>query len=254
MGTPVFAFHEYGMPASCLLSNNAKPMNKEASISIALVEDEPHTRDRFAGLLSGHGDLALDAIFERAGDAIAWLDGHAPDVLLVDLGLPDRSGLDVIRACARQHPTCDIMVITMFGDERNVLASIQAGARGYVLKDDLGDSLAGAVRTLRAGGSPMSPIIARQVLQRLHLPAANPPSATRTMADTQAKLSAREIEVLELIARGYTYVETARLLEVTLHTVQAHIKHIYTKLAVNSRTEAVLEARQLGLLAATDRP
>ncbi|RZI43161.1 response regulator transcription factor [Herbaspirillum sp. HC18] len=225
-------------------------MVNEASISIALVEDEPHTRDRFVNLLNEHDDLRLDAIFERANDAMAWLRDHGPDVLLVDLGLPDRSGLDVIEMCARMHPTCDIMVITMFGDERNVLASIQTGARGYVLKDDLGDSLAGAVRTLRAGGSPMSPIIARQVLRRLRPGNAQP--APRAPVELQGKLSSREIEVLELIARGYTYVETARLLNVTLHTVQAHIKHIYTKLAVNSRTEAVLEARNLGLLNLND--
>lgn len=225
-------------------------MTEETTISIVLVEDEPQTRDRFASLLNEHDDLRLDAVFERANDAMTWLKDHVPDVLLVDLGLPDRSGLDVIEMCARTYPTCDIMVITMFGDERNVLASIQAGAKGYVLKDDLGDSLAGAVRTLRAGGSPMSPIIARQVLRRLR-PASTQP-APRAPAEQQGKLSSREIEVLELIARGYTYTESARLLSVTLHTVQAHIKHIYTKLAVNSRTEAVLEARQLGLLNLTE--
>ncbi|HJW57847.1 MAG TPA: response regulator transcription factor [Burkholderiaceae bacterium] len=224
-------------------------MNNEAFISIALVEDEPHTRDRFASLLGAHADLRLDAVFEGANDAIAWLQSHEPDVLLVDLGLPDRSGLDVIRICARLHPICSIMVITMFGDERNVLASIQAGAKGYVLKDDLGDTLAGAVRTLCAGGSPMSPIIARQVLQRLHAKAGDEQPPARRASDTFDTLSAREIEVLEYIARGYTYAEIARLLNVTMHTVQAHIKHIYAKLAVHSRSEAIFEARQLGLLA-----
>lgn len=227
-----------------------EPMSKESSISIVLVEDEKHTRERFTGLLGAHADLRLDAVFATARDAIQWLQDHEPDVLLVDLGLPDCSGLEVIRACARLHPTCDIMVITMFGDERNVLTSIQAGAKGYVLKDDIGDSLAGAVRTLSSGGSPMSPIIARQILQRLWPGNDGRSPAAADANAAQEHLSSREVEVLDLIARGYTYAESARLLGVTLHTVQAHIKSIYSKLAVHSRTEAIFEAQRLGLLTA----
>ena len=223
-------------------------MNTPNLISIALVDDEPHIRTRFAELLGAHDDLRLEAAFAGASDAIEWLEGHEPDVLLCDLGLPDGSGLEVIRSCAGLHPTCNIMVITVFGDEQNVLSAIQAGAKGYLLKDDIGDSLAGAVRTLLDGGSPMSPIIARQILQRLmggpdgmRRPDSRPGRA-------QDKLSVREAEVLELISRGYTYAESGRQLQVTLHTVQGHIKSIYSKLAVHSRTDAISEAQRLGLL------
>lgn len=139
-----------------------------ADIRVLLVEDDPATSARLRSELDSEPGIRVVAEYgERAG-ACAWLAAHEPDVLLCDLSLPDGSGIDVIRFARQRYPRCDCMVITMFGDEANVLASIAAGATGYLLKDASGDNLRASVRELRAGGSPMSPEIARKIITRLH--------------------------------------------------------------------------------------
>lgn len=215
-------------------------------ITVALVEDHADTRERLLRVLSLDPHLQVVFSADNATDTMAWLDQHHTDVLLVDLGLPDRHGLDVVRHCHRLHPDTDIMVVTLFGDESLVLAAIEAGAFGYLLKDGTEAELARHVSTLRAGGSPMTPLIARQLLGRL-VPTAKP-SVTNPATPTYDALSSRELDILQRLSRGYTYAETARLLDIAPSTVQSHVKHIYSKLAVHSRTEAVFEARQLGLL------
>ena len=215
---------------------------------VVVVEDDGYTREHLCAAVAAQEGYVLAASFDSAPPAIAWLECNSADVLLTDLGLQEGSGIDVIRACARHQPACDIMVITMFGDEKNVLSSIEAGATGYILKDDDHLDIARAMHDLRAGGSPMSPLIARKVLTRVRRqepPVAVPVAVT---APPGVVLTRREAETLDLIARGYTYEEVARLLAVSLSTVQTHIRGIYGKLAVNSRGEAVFEAHKLGLL------
>ncbi|HTN64958.1 MAG TPA: response regulator transcription factor [Burkholderiaceae bacterium] len=226
------------------------PTSPPSCAAVVIVEDDPRTRAHLCAALDGQSGFRLAACFERAQPAIAWLDANRADVLLTDLGLPDGSGIDVIHACAARHPRCDIMVITMFGDEKNVLSSIEAGASGYLLKDAAQLDVVRAITELRAGGSPMSPLIARRVLLRARVKASaaevNGPSDPASLMG----LTRREAETLDLIARGYTYAEVAQLLAVTVGTVQTHIKSIYGKLAVHSRSEAVFEAHKLGLLRA----
>jgi DNA-binding NarL/FixJ family response regulator len=216
---------------------------------VVIVEDDPLARARLCEAIEGEPNLSLAAAFDRARPAIKWLETEDADILLTDLGLPDCSGIEVIRACAARHKDCDIMVITMFGDEKNVLASIEAGAVGYILKDADSLDIGRAVRDLRMGGSPMSPLIARKVLSRARLQESvrAAPDQARA-ARPEVALTGREKDTLNLIARGYTYEETANLLAVSLSTVQTHVKSIYGKLAVNSRMEAVIEAQKLGLL------
>ena len=157
-------------------------------------------------------------------------------------------GIDVIRRCTQLQPACEVMVITMFGDESHMLKAFAAGARGYLLKDGTEQDLAAHILNLRNGGSPMSPIIARQVLAQLgSTTAPTAPTAPRDTATGQP-LSPKETEVLTLVARGFSYAETAGLLNISVHTVHSHVRNIYGKLSVNSKTEAVYEARQLGLL------
>ena len=222
----------------------------EADIRVLLVEDDPATSARLQSALASLPGIQVMAACARRASACEWLAAHEPDVLLCDLGLPDGSGIDVIRHARRLYPRCDCMVITMFGDEANVLASIAAGATGYLLKDESDDNLRASVLALRAGGSPMSPVIARKVITRLRSASVPgiPAPDTQGAPGMDVTLSARETEVLDLISRGYTYAETAGHLAISVHTVQAHIKNIYGKLAVNSRTEAVFEAHKLGLL------
>ena len=213
--------------------------------TVMLVEDDPAFLARFCGIVAAAPELRLMAAVGDLAAARQLLATQAPDVLLTDLGLPDGSGIDLIREAARAHPGTDIMVISVFGDEEHVVASIEAGATGYVLKDSLPEEFVALIRELRAGGSPISPLIARQLLRRWR-PAAAPAAAAATTGD--AGLSAREAEVLGLIAKGFNFAEIARLLTVSPHTITAHVKKIYQKLAVHSRGEAVYEATKMGLL------
>lgn len=224
-------------------------------IRVVLVEDDERMREQFAAVLGSDHRMVLVAAFDRLRPALDWLEHQSPDVLLVDLGLPDGSGLELIRACSRLYDTCDIMVVSMFADQANVLASIEAGALGYLHKDAADTDIVDAILSLRSGGSPMSPAIARRMLTKIRsTPAAGQPQKATAHAPTA--LTPRETEILNLISRGYSYQEVAGLLNVMVSSVQTHIKSMYRKLAVHSRTEAVFEARALGLLRdlKTDEP
>ncbi len=207
--------------------------------TVMVVEDDPAFLTRFCGIVAGAPGLTLTAAVANLGAARQALAAKVPDVLLTDLGLPDGSGIELIRETALQHPETDIMVISVFGDEQHVVASIEAGATGYILKDSLPQEFVALIHQLRAGGSPISPLIARHLLRRLR---PTPP------APAPSELTPREAEVLALIAKGFNFAEVARLLEVSPHTVTAHVKKIYEKLAVHSRGEAVYEATRMGLL------
>ncbi|MCJ7800088.1 MAG: response regulator transcription factor [Polaromonas sp.] len=214
----------------------------------------------FAASVQRSDQLSLAASVGTVAAARAWLDdaAHGADVLLTDLGLPDGSGLEVIRHARQRQPACEALVISMFGDEDNVLASIEAGALGYIHKDAAPGDVAQSILEMKAGASPISPMIARRVLLKYLKLQSNRPPALSSLAVTainneadagvQNLLSSREQEVLELIARGFSYAEIARLKAVTVHTVQAHIKNLYGKLAVHSKSEAVFEATRMGLL------
>jgi len=212
--------------------------------TVALVEDDRDTRARLASSIRAQPSLALVAEYANGAEALAGLESEAPDVLLVDLGLPDVSGLEVARFVAGRHPDCDILVISIFGDEANVLAALEAGARGYLLKGSLQHDIAFDIQDIRNGGSPLSPIIARQVLKRLRAP----DDASARKIEDETTLTAREGEILNAISRGFSYAETAQMLGISVGTVHTFLKRIYRKLAVHSKTEAVFEANRLGLI------
>lgn len=215
--------------------------------TVMLVEDDPAFLARFCAIVAAAPELRLLGAVGDLASARQLLAGTPPDVLLTDLGLPDGSGIELIRETAARHPATDIMVISVFGDEEHVVASIQAGATGYVLKDSLPDEFVALIRELRAGGSPISPLIARKLLRTFRTPAPVP-AANAAVAAAAAGLTPREAEVLGLLAKGFAFAEVARLLEMSPHTVTAHVKKVYQKLAVHSRGEAVYEATRMGLL------
>jgi DNA-binding NarL/FixJ family response regulator len=222
-------------------------------ITVLVVEDDHATRARLCDAIAAQPNMRLGAACDRVLSALMWLDTNQPDLLLTDLGLPDGTGIDVIKRCAALYPACNILVITMFGDEKNVLSSVEAGAAGYILKDAEQLDVNRAMRELLAGGSPMSPVIARKVLNRarsLEVSGEAPGASALAGGNPPLKvaLTGRETEALNLIARGYTYDETAQNLGISLSTVQTYVKSIYGKLAVNSRSHAVLEAHRQGLL------
>lgn len=209
-------------------------------IRVAIVEDDPAAVDRLRAVIDAADDLGVIAIARNMKAGVDLVAAGGFDVLLCDLGLPDGSGVSVIRASAAAWPEADIIVITVFAEQGKVLESIKAGARGYLLKDERIQDCVEAIREIRRGGSPISPIIARQLLQQLQ-PAAMAPTSDET-------LSPRETEVLNLLARGFSYAEIAALLNLSAQTVGTYIKRIYRKLEVNSRSEAVFEASSRGIM------
>ncbi len=230
-------------------------------ITVALVEDEPETHARLLAALAS--DVTIEVVYatNAAKPMLQWLVGRMgelpPNVLLVDLGLPDQSGLEVIRLCKAMHPNTEIMVVTMFGDEANMIRAFEAGASGYLLKDGNESELSEHVRTLHAGGSPMSPIIARQLLSRMGGVSRSAPKTIRHMnfqplkpikLETERLLTEREEQVLQLLSRGYSYGELATAMGITINTIQTHIRGLYTKLEVHSKSQAIFQARQRGIL------
>ena len=214
------------------------------------VEDDEGTRAFLEAGVRSHPGLEWLQGVGSVREALAWFDRaeRAPDVLLVDLGLPDGMGLEVIRAAVERFPQCDPLVVSVFGDDEHVFAGIEAGAVGYLHKDaGIGD-IAQAVLDVKAGAAPISPLIARRVLARLRSLQAELHGAAAATPHGRSLLSAREQEVLVLIARGFSYAEIAHLKHLSVHTVQTHIKNLYGKLAVHSKNEAVFEATRLGLL------
>jgi len=216
--------------------------------SVLIVEDEPEFLLRFSKAVWADPALNLVAAVSTGRAAQAMLDAERPDVMLIDLGLPDTNGVDVIRYAAAHHPACDVLVVTMFGDDQHVLASIEAGATGYLLKDAVPEQIAAGIHEVRTGGSPISPGIARRVLARFRVAATPAQSPEPDQAGKPSPLTERETELLRLTAKGLSFDTIGQLMGISPHTVVAHVKKIYRKLAVHSRAEAVYEAGQLGLL------
>lgn len=226
--------------------------------SVLIVEDQARFRDAFVHSLNAVSDIELLGIAPDLPQGMRMFDQMHPDVLLVDLDLPGGSGIDLIRHAAQTRPRCEVMVISVFGDEQHVLSSIEAGATGYLLKDSLALDLPSQLRSLRGGGSPISPLIARRLLTRLapasavvsgSSEAAAVAAAAVGMDDEDAvALSEQESRVLQMAAKGFTFDEIAQFLLVSPHTVTTYVKRVYRKLHVRSKTEAIYEARRLGWL------
>jgi DNA-binding NarL/FixJ family response regulator len=219
---------------------------------IQIVEDDASFRARYAAILAKDPSFVVVASVGSGAEGLAMLEARKPEVLLIDLGLPDISGIEVIRRATQVLPNCDCMVVTVFGDEEHVLASIEAGAAGYLLKDASEESFLSGIRELVCGGSPISPIIARRLLRRFQADAEAAPSAAAGEGGggggSDVSLSVREREILMLASKGFNYPEMGKLMGISPHTVTSHVKKIYRKLAVHSRGEAVFEANRMGLI------
>jgi DNA-binding NarL/FixJ family response regulator len=220
-----------------------------AALSILVVEDDDQTREYFASTLEAGGNATrVDrAPTFRAG--LRLLSTDAPDVMLVDIGLPDGNGIDLIRHARKNSPQTLSMVITVFGDESSIIGALEAGARGYLLKSEGPDDLRRSVSQLLGGGAPISPAIARHLLKRFGGAA---DTVERPPKDGP-RLTRREREVLQLVVRGYTYQNVADSLGISRHTATSHIRAIYRKLEVRSRSEAVFEALSRGIVKVDER-
>ena len=210
------------------------------TVSILVVEDDAATRAMLVDKINRSKRHAVVGAVGSLADARRSVDESNPDVLLVDLQLPDGNGIDLISEQSARNPALPILVISVFGDEERVVNAISAGAQGYLLKDDEEDAIVDAIDHLLRGESPISPSIATHLIRRFR--------QVKPQRQDHNPLSDRELEVLELAAKGLSYRETAALMDVSVNTVGTFTKRIYTKLAVSSRAEAIFEARQMGLM------
>lgn len=220
---------------------------------VILVEDEPATQDHMVRILESSTQLKLLGVASTVQDAYSLLFMTSPKVALIDLGLPDSSGIEVIEWLSKNKPDTECLVITAFGDEDHVVRSLEAGASGYLLKDYSNDELIEHILEVANGGSPISPLVARQLLFKIqqdkviedrHLQAKTDLDETRKTYS----ITDRELTVIQQVARGFNAQEIAGQMGISTHTVATHVKRIYKKLHVHSRSEAVYEATMLGLL------
>lgn len=213
---------------------------------VLVVEDEPLMRQRLRHVLTELGYPA-DAIeiAHNLATARACIKAQPIAMALVDIGLPDGSGIELIQELREQDAGLNILVISAWSTEDIILAALRAGATGYVLKERDDMEIAFSIRSVLRGGAPIDPFIARRILELV-------PDTQQPVAPVENReevgLSGRETEILHLVAEGLTNREIAERLFISRYTAECHIKHIYKKLAVSSRTRAINEARQRGLL------
>ncbi len=210
--------------------------------SVVIVDDHPVVRAGIRAALSSTGDLRVIAEGTCGADALRLVDLHRPDVLVLDVNLPDVSGVDVTRRLCAQQATTAILILTVHDDRETVFGLLECGARGYVLKDDALETVAGAVRAVASGETWLSPGVAGQVVHRTFGTASSP------AGPAPLPLTPRECQVLCLLAQGLDNAAIARELVVTTRTVQNFVSSIYGKLGVTSRTQATLIAIRHGLV------
>jgi len=206
-----------------------------------VVEDLPAPAQWLATVLEeSFTGIGVD-LASNLSEARSALSRRIPEIALIDLGLPDGSGVDLIREIAQQHPQCQCIVTTIYADDRHLFPALRAGAAGYLLKDQPKDRVVAALRGIASGEPPLSPTIAQRLLRVF--------GQDQNDANTKdSPLSSRERETLVLIAKGYKLPEVAEQLGVTRNTAAGFIKSIYRKLNISSRAEATLEAARMGLV------
>lgn len=209
---------------------------------ILLTEDDGPVRERLAALLRGWEGGELIDVCANLADSLAVIGTQPIDLLITDLKLPDGNGIEAIRALRVAQPEAEAMVISVLADEATVIRAIEAGASGYLLKDADSIDLVEAITELMAGRSPISSRIARVLVRRMggrEKEGAPPP---------ENPLTAREMDILWGVAKGFTYGELAKHLGISRQTVPVHVRNIYRKLEASNRSEAVFEATRLGLI------
>ncbi len=229
-------------------------------IRVFVVEDQTKILKNQLRLLESHQDITIVGTALSGEAALEEVPRVNPEVLLLDLGLPRMSGIDVTRHVKAQWPQVEILIFTIFDEEDKVLEAVKAGASGYLLKGTPADKIIEAIKEVRAGGTVIQPNLARRLLRHFRVepdpspvptePVAPAPDATNgpTNEPLLKPLSARETELLQLIAKGVSNSEAARLLNLSKATIRTHLEHIYRKLEVTNRVEAVTEGIRKGLI------
>ncbi|MBE2254243.1 MAG: response regulator transcription factor [Myxococcus sp.] len=226
-------------------------------IRVYVVEDQSKILKNQLKLLEASADLEIIGTALSGETALDDIRRLKPDVVLLDLGLPRMSGIDVTRAVKAEVPKVEILIFTIFDEEDKVLEAVQAGASGYLLKGTPADKMVEAIKEVSQGGTVIQPSLARRLLKHFRVPeAAGPepkagaaPAAQALPAEPEGKkLSARETEILQLIAKGVSNSEAATMLTLSKATIRTHLEHIYRKLEVTNRVEAVTEGLRKGII------
>ena len=202
--------------------------------TVAIVEDQPRTRQGLAELIAATDGFRVVGAFASMESALEALAVTPAQIVLLDIGLPGMSGIEGVRRLGQRQADVQILMLTVHADDEHVFAAVCAGASGYLLKDTPPERLRQALVELRDGGAPMSPEIARRVLG-MFKKVAPPP-------DAEHSLTVREREVLQLLVDGHSYKTAALALEVAIDTLRFHIRRVYRKLHVHSKSEAVMVA------------
>lgn len=223
------------------LSRSPKAQHK-----ILIIEDDQPIRERLARAMSSHSDCVVVATGSLQ-DARAAFAAQHPDLILSDLRLPDGNAIDFLMEARRAAPNAEILVVSVLGDENTILSAISAGASGYLLKDALPNDIYATAMDVLAGGSPMSPSIARLVVMHARASQSTGSYANKRL-DLTDPLTPREMDVLWGIAKGFSYAQIALQLGMSANTVPSHVKAIYRKLRVDNRSSAVYEAVQSGII------
>lgn len=205
------------------------------SIRILITDDHPVVREGLAGMLAGQPDFEVVGMAEDGETAVRLHASLSPDVTLMDLQMPGLDGVGAIEAIKAQQTSAHILVLTTYDSDADILRAIEAGATGYLLKDTPREELFRAIRTAAKGESVLAPAVAARLMTRMRAPA-------------EENLSGREIEVLQLVAKGYSNKEVGKELRISTATVKTHLIHIYNKLGVDDRTAAVTTALEKGII------
>jgi DNA-binding NarL/FixJ family response regulator len=205
------------------------------TVRVVLADDHVVVRAGLRAMLDGADDLDVVGEAANGAEAVALATRLCPDVVLMDLRMPELDGVAALTRIREQHPGVQVLVLTTYDTDADILRAVEAGATGYLLKDASRDDLLHALRQAAAGESVLAPQVASKLMTRVRAPRAD-------------ALSAREIEVLGLVARGATNKEIARSLHLSEATVKTHLLHVFTKLGVDDRTEAVTVAAERGIL------
>lgn len=214
------------------------------TMRIYLIEDDRSILRFVEDALAARSDFKLVGYSDTFAHAQRMAPHSLADVFLVDLGLPDGRGEDMLRALAKVRPDAELLVFTVFGDESRLIRALQLGATGYVLKGCSAEELIEAIEQIRQGGAPISPLLARMLLKQFRQAEDEPDPADGPVP----VLSERETDVLRLVAQGYVNKEIAQRLGIGVSTVSTHIKNLYRKLAVRTRVQVVRAAQARGLL------
>jgi DNA-binding NarL/FixJ family response regulator len=234
-------------------------------IRVFVVEDQTKILKNQLRLLESHQEIEIVGTALSGEAALEEVAHLHPEVLLLDLGLPRMSGIDVTRQVKAQWPQVEILIFTIFDEEDKVLEAVKAGASGYLLKGTPADKIIEAIKEVRAGGTVIQPNLARRLLRHFRVepdagpiptapaPAAAPETPPASPSDSSGEpllkpLSDRETEILQLIAKGVSNSEAAKLLDLSKATIRTHLEHIYRKLEVTNRVEAVTEGIRKGLI------